>query len=129
MKQEVFAELRSKRIEQLLLSKISKENKIDDGRLSDSVIDLFDNGNIDSIYEYESTINELMATCLHPDVQKHIPDWLKPEIGKRLLNLSGFFRSLDYENFYLYLAYIKIKNYGYAMSDDELDSFEQYFLK
>lgn len=121
--------LRAKQLEQKLLRKLSNDNGIEDGGLSSSILNLFDHGDIDAIYEYESIIGELMAACLHPEVQKQVPEWLKPDLGKRLLKLISFFKSLDWEKFHLYMGYIKIKDFGYNMSKEDIDSFEGYFMK
>ena len=69
-----------------------------------------------------------MSVCLHPDVQKQMPDWVKPHIGKRLLKLIDFFKCLDWEKFHLYMAYIKIKETGNSMSAKDIEGFEKYYL-
>ena len=120
--------VRAKQLEQKLLRKLSNEYGLEDGGLNSSVLDLFDHGDIDAIYKYESIMTELMSVCLHPDVQKQMPDWVKPHIGKRLLKLIDFFKSLDWEKFHLYMAYIKIKETGNSMTAKDIEGFERYYL-
>jgi hypothetical protein len=128
MLHETQNSLRAKQLEQILYMKLKTQYGIEDGGLSEKAVDLFDNGDIDSIYRFECCITELMSVCLHPDVQNQIPKWLKPELGKRLLSLVDFFKCLDWEKFHLYMAYTKIKDYGYNMSKEEIEAFERYYL-
>lgn len=129
MQSEIKVPKKAQMLERHLFNLLNGEFGIDDGGLREEALHLFENGNEDLGFHYPELMVQLMAISSHPAVQELLPQYTKLTLGKHLQKMYDFFKCLDQKSFYLYLAYIRVKDYGYCLSDDELNQIHQRHIK